>query len=925
MAPTEAPEEQIEIPEEDTSTSSVEQRKKTVKLTPLGNFPSIEEFAKNGLSEIVEATRVANSFPQGSARDLYCAYPTFGRVVDEQSDRIFGLISKVLKWQNVKGNIQRRQQDEQFEMLLECNDVMMERLNSNLDELAGIKKNPQTIVVESHFNVTPSSTTSGSGAGSWNLKKNETSPLAARLITAKNIARPQLKFKAAVDNSALTPFMPRIKDKPNSLKPLAVLPEYDNSGNIVSYLHPYEFELMKWEVPATQLKRTNPIVPDEINETELLYVNTIETLNVAIEELRQQRVMAIDVEHHSYRTFQGFTCLVQISTRHKDYLFDALELRDEMHKLNLVFTDPKIVKIFHGADMDIDWLQRDLSLYIVNMFDTHQAAKALNYARLSLSYLLKHYCNIEVDKTFQLADWRIRPLPKELISYARQDTHYLIYIYDRITNDLLEASNQQSNLLRNIYQRSTEICKKRYVKPSVSADSHMDLYRKSKRVFDNRQLFALREIFQWRDSVARQEDESYGYVLPNHMLLQISESLPREMQGILACCNPIPPLVRQNLHVLHQIVLRAREQPLVKPVLATEAIHRVASTNIKDYNSKLYCPHDLSHNEEFRDDLPTLLNFRNNPILPSPAKLRVNMVKPILSIYESPEQFDEIEDKRKQKHLLSSIKFVSPYQRYLAVLPLAEKEKAEEAARIEAENKKRQLCPDAPSATELGIKAEPAAANDDDYNLPIKEMLKRAHRDATEKKSQTEADNSCEPKAKRFKCETPSDDKLKFVNLPPTKKEQRQANKKVPNIMQQKSNANAETNQINNSVHTISDDNDESDSALEEAPSTSQWQMQQPQQVDAMPKRQQQQHSGKKKFKNKKNRGKSFQSSDKPINDAKNFDYKSVDFKKFQGGAQRAKGMELKSQFHGKSNSNKANNKKFNKLFTFSNMKGKKW
>ncbi|XP_067623161.1 exosome complex component 10 homolog [Eurosta solidaginis] len=352
--------------------------------------------------------------------------------------------------------------------------------------------------------------------------------------------------------------------------------------------------------------------------------------------------MAIDVEHHSYRTFQGFTCLVQISTRHKDYLFDALELRDEMHKLNLVFTDPKIVKIFHGADMDIDWLQRDLSLYIVNMFDTHQAAKALNYARLSLSYLLKHYCNIEVDKTFQLADWRSRPLPKELISYARQDTHYLIYIYDRITNDLLEASNQQSNLLRNIYQRSTEICKKRYVKPSVSADSHMDLYRTSKRVFDNRQLFALREIFQWRDSVARQEDESYGYVLPNHMLLQISESLPREMQGILACCNPIPPLVRQNLHVLHQIVLRAREQPLVKPVLATEAIHRVASTNIKDYNSKLYCPHDLSHNEEFRDDLPTLLNFRNNPILPSPAKLRVNMVKPILSIYESPEQFDEV-------------------------------------------------------------------------------------------------------------------------------------------------------------------------------------------------------------------------------------------------------------------------------------------
>jgi hypothetical protein len=54
------------------------------------------------------------------------------------------------------------------------------------------------------------------------------------------------------------------------------------------------------------------------------------------------------------------------------------------------------------------------------------------------------------------------------------------------------------------------------------------------------------------------------YVLPNHMMLQIAESLPREMQGILACCNPIPPLVRQNLHKLHSIILEARDQPLVK-------------------------------------------------------------------------------------------------------------------------------------------------------------------------------------------------------------------------------------------------------------------------------------------------------------------------------------------------------------------------
>ena len=48
------------------------------------------------------------------------------------------------------------------------------------------------------------------------------------------------------------------------------------------------------------------------------------------------------------------------------------------------------------------------------------------------------------------------------------------------------------------------------------------------------------------------------------MLLQIAEILPRERQGIFACCNPIPPLVRQYLIEIHKIVMKAREIKLVE-------------------------------------------------------------------------------------------------------------------------------------------------------------------------------------------------------------------------------------------------------------------------------------------------------------------------------------------------------------------------
>lgn len=42
------------------------------------------------------------------------------------------------------------------------------------------------------------------------------------LLTAKNIIRPQTFFKDKIDNSSKYPWQPRITEKPNSIKPLAL-------------------------------------------------------------------------------------------------------------------------------------------------------------------------------------------------------------------------------------------------------------------------------------------------------------------------------------------------------------------------------------------------------------------------------------------------------------------------------------------------------------------------------------------------------------------------------------------------------------------------------------------------------------------------------------------------------------------------------
>ena len=100
-----------------------------------------------------------------------------------------------------------------------------------------------------------------------------------------------------------------------------------------------------------------------------------------MQELREESELAVDLEHHRYRSYQGFTCLVQISSRHKDYILDPLAVWEEMYKLNEVFANPKIVKIFHGSRNDMLWLQRDFGVYVVNLFDTFFAAKKLNLVK----------------------------------------------------------------------------------------------------------------------------------------------------------------------------------------------------------------------------------------------------------------------------------------------------------------------------------------------------------------------------------------------------------------------------------------------------------------------------------------------------------------------------------------------------------------
>ncbi|GAB1606032.1 exosome component 10-like [Argonauta hians] len=558
----------------------------------------ISLYTQKVLQTVLQCVKSSNDLPaEGDDYDFYSSFPGFQELMDVEGKRILHIIQNIMKHQLVKGNIATENYssteiEDRFEHIIDANDQLLEKIGNLLDEASGIKKNESNLVIK---NFKPKQ----NNVASWNQKSPSTRNN-YRLITGRQLARPQNKFLDDIDNSN-NAFVPRIRRKPNALRSLEESLQVDaNNENIsdpdFTHPHPYTYELDHLKPLDHQLQKSEPKFPKPLPDTPLEYVDNVEKLESLCKTLENEKIIAVDLEHHSYRTFQGLTCLMQISTYDEDFIIDTLELRKDLEKLNDIFTNPNIVKVFHGANCDVDWLQRDFGLYVVNMFDTGQASRVLNYERFSMSYLMERFCQKEIDKQYQLADWRIRPLPDVLVNYAREDTHYLLYIYDCIKNELIENGNLTKNLVKAVLHRSVEICKKVYKKPVYNDKSYEVLYRKSRKTFNNQQMFALQKIYSWREKTARSQDESLNYVLPNHMLLQIAEILPRERQGILACCNPIPPLVRQFLQEIHGYVSEAREITLVKAQRVVPVKKESVPIDPKyDLDRLLEYPHDLSH------------------------------------------------------------------------------------------------------------------------------------------------------------------------------------------------------------------------------------------------------------------------------------------------------------------------------------------
>ena len=175
----------------------------------------------------------------------------------------------------------------------------------------------------------------------------------------------------------------------------------------------------------------------------------------------------------------------------------------------------------------------------------------LELPSFALAYLLERFCEQTPDKKYQLADWRVRPLPAEMLTYARMDTHFLLYIYDHLRALLLERDAGGDRLVRSVLSLSTSVAQLRYEKPVFTAEEHLDVINRSGRVLTPGQAKVFAAAYEWRDDVARERDESREFVLPTALLFKVAVAGPTTRAALLEVCKPnVPPLVRERVEAL---------------------------------------------------------------------------------------------------------------------------------------------------------------------------------------------------------------------------------------------------------------------------------------------------------------------------------------------------------------------------------------
>jgi len=254
-----------------------------------------------------------------------------------------------------------------------------------------------------------------------------------------------------------------------------------------------------------------------------LYLDTDRDTSSFLRSIADVELLALDTEGASFHRFVDRIYLLQLSTRDRSAIIDPLPI-SKPEELGMLLENPAVQVVFHDADYDLRLVRQDYGWRVRNIFDTRVAAQLLGIRAFGLSALLEKYFGVKLDKKHQRADWSMRPLTRDMLDYAAQDTMHLLALRDRLADELQRAGRWE--WAREEFVRIEE------THWEDEDESIAFLRMKGARDLNRRELAILRELVAWRNEVARKADRATFRVLGNEPMFEIVRTKPSTREAL---------------------------------------------------------------------------------------------------------------------------------------------------------------------------------------------------------------------------------------------------------------------------------------------------------------------------------------------------------------------------------------------------------
>jgi exosome complex exonuclease RRP6 len=158
-----------------------------------------------------------------------------------------------------------------------------------------------------------------------------------------------------------------------------------------------------------------------------------------------------------------------------------------------------------------------------------------------------------------------------MLYYARSDTHYLLYIYDCVRNDLVAASADRSDpetdRIGLALSRSRDLSLSRHEHPGYNEETGQGsrgwsnyLLKHAHLAFNGEQFSVFRALWKWRDFTGRKEDESPNFVMGTHHVAEIARINPPDAKALHSLLPPTAPLARSRFQEIWDQIQAAKSQ-----------------------------------------------------------------------------------------------------------------------------------------------------------------------------------------------------------------------------------------------------------------------------------------------------------------------------------------------------------------------------